>query len=33
MTVGRMRARETVGAEWKEQIEADYASRDVELNR
>ena len=27
MTVGRMRACESVGAEWKDEIEADYASR------
>jgi len=30
MTVGRMRACAPVGAEWKEEIEADYASRDAE---
>ena len=30
MTVGRMRACESVGADWKTEIEADYASRDAE---
>ena len=30
MAVGRMRACESVGADWKNEIEADYASRDAE---